>query len=562
MPQWHPLRGRMLTRTVVAALVAAVVVPLAHAPVAAVAAVDDLTISGSLVAEASATHILRYYDFGVRLSSAEDESIAYKQFRGPDFSITAPEPGVYTLFISPVPTPDPSPWAGSWFGDTPFRWHASEITVSGTSPVTGLTVKIAEGGAISGAIQYPQVGLVYGLTAQAYLLDPATGRYEYIAGDSRDFAGPYSIHSLPAGSYAVRFGHSGGNSNDQTRMFPSEFYTGARYLDEAQPVELTAGGAVAGIDGELDYFSFDVKRTAGENRYATAVGISSGAFDRGVPAVYLASGAAWADALSAAPAAAHRGGPLLLTAPDHVPDVVLAELSRLQPDEIIVAGGPAVVSQTMIDTLSGRGYDVRRVAGTDRYDTSLKLAVDAFDGGPDEVSAWLATGHGFADALSAASDASRVDIPLILVDGAAGGVGESTRDTFDQLGIDHFEVAGGSAAITPAVFDALQSIPGRTASRYAGADRYETSRLIASNFISRAPSAYTGRAFLASGEGFADALAAAPIAGISGSPLFLTPGYCVPRATLDAMVELDAFLVELVGGPAVLGAGVEELAWC
>lgn len=561
MSQKRAMRGKIFASLLAALFVAAAFVPIAPTPAAASTA--DLTISGQIVSDPSANHILEYYDFSIGLSRPGDTwPVVYQNFRGPDFVISAPEPGAYTLHIGPLPSDPPSPWAGTWFGDTPFPWHAAEIIVDGTTPITDLVITIPQSGTVSGQITAPGIGLNYGLTADAFLLDPETGRYQHISRASRDFDGPYTISNLPQGRYVVRFGHFGGNRYEEKRDYPSTYYGGSRYPDEAQSVEVVTEGAVQGIDGALDLWSFDVTRTAGVDRYDTAVRLSQGAFEAGVPSVYLASGAAWADALSAAPAAAHFGGPLLLTAPDHVPTVVLSELARLQPREIVIAGGPAAVSNSVMDTLRAEGYAVRRVAGADRYDTSRRLAVDAFSGFPDEVSAWIATGRGFADALSAASDASRVDVPLILVDGEALAVDGPTVSAFTELGITQFKVAGGQVAIGQRYVSSVEAaFGGGSTYRVAGADRYETSRLISTHF-SRDFEMSTGRAFLAVGTGYADALAAAPIAGLTSSPLILTPGNCVPSASLSALVELDAFHVELVGGPAALGAGVENLTSC
>ena len=134
---------------------------------------------------------------------------------------------------------------------------------------------------------------------------------------------------------------------------------------------------------------------------------------------------------------------------------------------------------------------------------------------------------------------------------------------FGQFGVTQFEIAGGPAAIGESYLGSLRNAFGASSVyRYSGADRDETSRLIAEQFLFGSPNPWTGRAFLASGVGFADALAAAPVAGLTDSPLFLTPGNCVPEAALDSMVVLGAFHIELVGGPAVLGAGVDGLSNC
>ena len=88
----------------------------------------------------------------------------------------------------------------------------------------------------------------------------------------------------------------------------------------------------------------NVERIAGDDRYDTAARISADAFPDTVDVVHLATGENFPDALAATPAAARAGGPLLLTRPDCLPDVVADELARLDPSRVVVLGGPAVVS--------------------------------------------------------------------------------------------------------------------------------------------------------------------------------------------------------------------------
>lgn len=88
-----------------------------------------------------------------------------------------------------------------------------------------------------------------------------------------------------------------------------------------------------------------VARIAGITRYETAVQASRHRFPSGTTArVYLASGEQFPDALVAASMA--DDGPLLLvpsTSP--VPQVVLDEARRLRPQEVVVVGGTAAVSE-------------------------------------------------------------------------------------------------------------------------------------------------------------------------------------------------------------------------
>lgn len=95
--------------------------------------------------------------------------------------------------------------------------------------------------------------------------------------------------------------------------------------------------------------STSVLRLAGPDRYSTAVAISKSAFPTpGVPIVYVASGTGFADALAGAAAAGHRGGPVLLTASSSMSPAVIAELKRLDPQRVVVLGGPAVVSSNVV----------------------------------------------------------------------------------------------------------------------------------------------------------------------------------------------------------------------
>src|SRR5690606_33732617 len=122
---------------------------------------------------------------------------------------------------------------------------------------------------------------------------------------------------------------------------------------------------------------FEMSRIAGVDRYATAVEVSRAANSGGVDVVYLATGMSFADALSSAPAAARRGGALLLVPTGSLPAVVADELNRLSPREVVLLGGETVIDAQMPD----RGQaaldaptQVRRLAGVDRYETSRLIA--------------------------------------------------------------------------------------------------------------------------------------------------------------------------------------------
>jgi putative cell wall-binding protein len=127
----------------------------------------------------------------------------------------------------------------------------------------------------------------------------------------------------------------------------------------------------------------------------------------------VATGADFPDALSGGPAAARNDAPILLVRPDGVPAAVAAELTRLQPQRIIVLGGPGVVSEGVLAQLNAMAPGgAIRIAGANRYATSAAIA-SAF--WLATRAAFVATGQNFPDALAAASPAARVDAPMLLV---------------------------------------------------------------------------------------------------------------------------------------------------
>lgn len=103
--------------------------------------------------------------------------------------------------------------------------------------------------------------------------------------------------------------------------------------------------------GEIELSSangIDASRIAGETRYGTAVQVSQAAFPDGATTVYLATGEAFADALSGAMLAGDA--PLLLVPScGDLPQVVAAEIARLGPSEVVALGGVNAVCASMIE---------------------------------------------------------------------------------------------------------------------------------------------------------------------------------------------------------------------
>lgn len=294
-------------------------------------------------------------------------------------------------------------------------------------------------------------------------------------------------------------------------------------------------------------------RIQGVDRFETSVAVSKAAYPAaGVPVVYIASGVNFADAIAAGPAAAAQKGPLLLTLGGDVPDSVMAEVRRLAPAKIVVVGGPSVIADPVITELASVQRNIQRIAGGDRFETSRLLAQYAF---PAAKSAYFASGLNFPDALSAASAASASGQPVVLVTGY-GAADPATASYVSTARLTSAGVVGGNAVIA-AAFDPSITALGATVTRYAGGDRFDTSHLVNSKRFATA-----GTVYIASGLNFPDALSGSALAGAAKAPLFVTPGWCLPREIGNDLVTMKTTKVVLIGGTTVLTNDVAGFKPC
>ena len=295
-------------------------------------------------------------------------------------------------------------------------------------------------------------------------------------------------------------------------------------------------------------------RLAGADRYSTSVALAASAYPdpSAVSTVYIAVGTGFADG----PAAAVAGGPLLLTNRSSLPDSVRAEIVRLAPENIIVVGGPSVISGSVVASLEALAPTVTRVSGDNRYATARALALLAFPDGADEV--FVASGGNFPDALAASAAAGSRGVPVLLVPPGSNSADSATRSVIDQLGATTVVAAGGTTVISTNYLNSLKSGTDVTSLvRRGGADRYKTAASINDYAF---PTATAG--YLASGVNFPDALAAAAVAGAQNAPLHLSPGSCLPAAAVGHLTLSGVESLTFVGGTSVLTSNAYNYRPC
>ena len=160
------------------------------------------------------------------------------------------------------------------------------------------------------------------------------------------------------------------------------------------------------FDTSLTGFEYDYKRLAGNNRYETNLEILYEGKVTNEP-ILVCTGSGFADSLSASA----TGYPILLVS-NTLSSKQKEFLSSLNGNEIIIIGGTSAVSTSIEKQLQAYGK-VERLAGSNRYETSVMVAERFFDH-PEYVV--LAYARNFPDGLSGGPLAYYKQAPLILTD--------------------------------------------------------------------------------------------------------------------------------------------------
>jgi spore coat protein A len=288
----------------------------------------------------------------------------------------------------------------------------------------------------------------------------------------------------------------------------------------------------------------DVPRVAGPGRFATACAASARAYPDGAPVAIVATAGDFPDALAGGAAAAALGGPILLVERDRLPDETAAELRRLRPQRVIVLGGLRAVSAGIEQQLRAFAGALERVAGESRYATAAALSRRVFSGAVPTV--YVATGSGFADALAGGAAAAAAGAPLLLA--ARDEVPEATAAELRRLSAARIVVLGGRSAISDATLGVLEGLAREGAERVSGDSRYATAAAVAAH----AWPTGAATAYVATGGGFADALAGVPAAARDKAPLLLVDRDTVPAATAAELRRLGPERIVILGGTSTI----------
>jgi dihydrofolate reductase/acyl-CoA hydrolase len=209
--------------------------------------------------------------------------------------------------------------------------------------------------------------------------------------------------------------------------------------------------------------------------------------------------------------------------------------------------GGQVLRTVVVDPAYIQGQRIGEAAADN---ASLSLAI-AQNGWTDAENVVLTRDDAVADAMVAAPLAAKLAAPILMT--PVNELLPSIEAELRRLGARNVYIIGGTGAISATVEDRLKQT-GVTVIRIAGADRYQTAAEVAVWLGGE----NTDTAYLAYGYGEPDALAASAFAAQQGAPILLTETNQLPPATRQALQNMGAAKIKLLGGTGVISTLLES----
>ncbi|WP_088228997.1 cell wall-binding repeat-containing protein [Desulfosporosinus sp. FKB] len=286
------------------------------------------------------------------------------------------------------------------------------------------------------------------------------------------------------------------------------------------------------------------QRIAGYTQYDTASAIAKEGWTQSDYAV-LAYGENFPDALASTPLAKKFNAPILLTEAQSLPAVTKQTLQDLSVKNVFIVGGTAVVSTNVEAQVRDLGINVTRLAGEDMYDTAIEVAQQL----GDVQEAAVVSGDGYADALSIAPIAAQKNAPIILA--PKDHLTNSIQDYLAAHQLSHTYIIGSTDQINESVADQFPGVE-----RITGSDKYARNLAVLNRFDS---SLDFSKLFMATGNGFADALAGGAYAAALNAPVLLVDN--AYKQTIGEYLNSKSSQIEqldILGGEVVMPSALVQ----
>ena len=316
----------------------------------------------------------------------------------------------------------------------------------------------------------------------------------------------------------------------------------------SSPVGAANSAAEGLFDHDDNALTPEQRRFAGPDRYLTSLALAEAFLENtggsgSAGALIVAAGESVVDAAAAAGLAAVKGAPVVYTRPGRTSRQLRDFIVDQSVSELIIVGGVDAVSQRVADELVELATvrSVKRLAGSDRYETSVLVAQEMGDVGdycemPLRTAVLVNADSSLADVISVGPLAFATSLPVLLT--SATELSTGVAGYLADAGIEQLLVVGGTAAVSDAV---VRATGVGSVLRISGEDKFATAVAIAREIEGCAGVELSSLSVaLVNAEFAADGVAAGPAlgAGLAGDSavtpvLLVSSGGALSAATQE-----------------------------
>lgn len=212
----------------------------------------------------------------------------------------------------------------------------------------------------------------------------------------------------------------------------------------------------------------------------------------------------------------------------------------------------ATIFILLIPIIKASAFEVTRLSGQDRYETSANISKNNWLTSENMV---LSSGQGddkFADALAGTALAYEINSPILLTN--TDYIPEVISNEIKRLNVKNIYLLGGTGVISSAVEINLKN-QGYNVTRLSGQSRYETAAKIGEE--TEKYKSIT-KVFLTTGYKFQYAMAASPYVGKEKAVILFTDGNSLNPTTKDMINKLNINKVTIMGGNYVVSPSIDN----
>ncbi|MEG0249574.1 MAG: BspA family leucine-rich repeat surface protein [Peptostreptococcus sp.] len=302
---------------------------------------------------------------------------------------------------------------------------------------------------------------------------------------------------------------------------------------------------------DLDHFEITKKKINTDTGGGSSGGGGSDSSSKNC--VILASGDKYTDVLTATVLGNEKKCPILLTEKNKISDNTLNEIKRLKASKIIISGGPESVSNSVVSQLEKDDYDIRRIAGQNRYETAKKIGEEVRLTTKNTNEAILVDGTNFPDVITISALANQKRAPILLTEPQS--LNKTTENVLKDWKIDNVTIGGEKKSVSQEAENKVKTTA-KTVNRIGGHDRYETAYKVAHEV--RNTTNNKKDMILVDGTNFPDGITISSLSAKFKSPILLTTPNNLHPTTAKALNDWTIENILIGGGYKSVSKTIED----